>query len=258
MPGTMAAHRPATSDVAAVIFDLDGVLLDSEVWWDEARRDLVADHGGRWTADDQQAVMGANSPQWARTMVERHGLGGDETAVMRRVVEAVVARYRRDGPPLIAGVAETVERLSRDYPLAVASSSHPEVIAAALSTSGLERWFRVVASSDEVAHGKPAPDVFELAARRLDVPPGRVVVVEDSLNGVRAAKAAGMAVVLVPNATVPPTEGTGQLADLVVDSVAEVDPEAVLAAARSGPGGRPMRSGSGARGGSGGTLDSRL
>ncbi|HKY88628.1 MAG TPA: HAD family phosphatase [Candidatus Limnocylindrales bacterium] len=218
-------------DVAAVIFDLDGVLLDSEVWWDDVRRDFVAAHGRTWTADDQRAVMGANSAGWARTMVERHGLGGDPEHVLRAVVDGVVQRYRREGPPVIPGVAEGVARLAARYPLAVASSSHPEVIRAALESSGLGQFFGVVVSSDEVARGKPAPDVFVLAAERLGAPAPRIVVVEDSLNGVVAAKSAGMAVVLVPNASVPPQPGASEEADLVVPSVAAVDPEAVLAAA---------------------------
>ena len=224
-------------DVAAVIFDLDGVLLDSEVWWDEARRDLVAAHGRTWTAADQRAVMGANSAAWARTMVARHGLGGDVEHVLREVVTRVVARYRREGPPLIPGVAEAVSRLAARYPLAIASSSHQEVIGAALDTSDLGRFFSVVASSDEVARGKPAPDVFLLAADRLGAPPGRTVVVEDSLNGVVAAKAAGMAVVLVPNASVPPQPEATDEADVVLSTVAAIDPEVVLAAARGA--GRP-------------------
>ena len=218
-------------DVAAVIFDLDGVLLDSEVWWDDVRRDFVAAHGRMWTADDQRAVMGANSAGWARTMVDRHGLGGDPEHVLRAVVDGVVQRYRREGPPVIPGVAEGVARLAARYPLAVASSSHPEVIRAALESSGLGQFFGVVVSSDEVARGKPAPDVFVLAAERLGAPAPRIVVVEDSLNGVVAAKSAGMAVVLVPNASVPPQPGASEKADLVVPSVAAVDPEAVLAAA---------------------------
>ena len=219
-------------NVAAVIFDLDGVLLDSEVWWDDMRRDLVAAHGRTWTADDQRAVMGANSAGWARTMVDRHGLGGDPERVLRAVVDGVVQRYRREGPPLIPGVVEAVARLAARYPLAVASSSHAEVISAALESSGLGRHFGVVVSSDEVALGKPAPDVLILAAERLGSPGARIVVVEDSLNGVIAARSAGMAVALVPNASVPPQPGASEEADLVVPSVAEVDPEEVLAAAR--------------------------
>jgi HAD superfamily hydrolase (TIGR01509 family) len=232
MRGIVHAEQTAEREVKAVIFDLDGVLLDSEVWWDEVRRDLVAARGGRWTADDQRAVMGANSRQWARTMIERHGLGGDADVIMGAVVDGVVERYRREGPPLIPGVGATVQRLAARYPLAVASSSHPAVIAAALASSGLGRWFHAVVSSDEVDRGKPAPDVFLLAARRLAAAPERTVVIEDSLNGVRAAKAAGMAVCLVPNATVPPAPGAVELADLVVESLAAFDPEPVLEAAR--------------------------
>jgi HAD superfamily hydrolase (TIGR01509 family) len=218
--------------VAAVVFDLDGVLLDSEVWWDEVRRELVAARGRTWTAEDLRSVMGANSVAWARTMVARHGLGGDPEEVLRAVVDGMVARYRREAAPLIPGVRGALERLAARYPLAVASSSHPEVIAAALSAGGLERHFAVVVSSDEVEHGKPAPDVFLLAARRLGVPPDATVVIEDSLNGVLAARAAGMAVALVPNASVPPAHGAAEAADLVAAAVSELDPEAVLDAAR--------------------------
>lgn len=217
--------------VAAVIFDLDGVLLDSEVWWDEVRRDFVAAHGRTWTVGDRAAVMGANSAGWARTMVDRHGLGGDPGRVLRAVVDRMVERYRREGAPLIHGVKAAVRRVAELYPLAVASSSHPEVIRAGLESSGLGPFFQAVVSSDEVAHGKPHPDVFVRAAGRLGVPASRTVVVEDSLNGVLAAKAAGMAVVLVPNAAVPPLPGAAQAADMVVPRVADVDPEAVLAAA---------------------------
>lgn len=229
------SEPPLGSGVGAVIFDLDGVLLDSEIWWDDVRRALVAARGGLWTADDQRAVMGANSTQWARIMVERHGLGGDAERVLREVVDGMVARYRGEGPPLIPGVRETVRRLATRYPLAVASSSHPEVIEAALTTSGLAPWFDVVVSSDEVELGKPAPDVFLLASRRLGVEPERIVVVEDSLNGVRAARDAGMAVALVPNRTVPPAPGAADLADLVVETISALDPEVVLRAARARP-----------------------
>jgi HAD superfamily hydrolase (TIGR01509 family) len=212
---------------AAVIFDLDGVLVDSEIWWDEARAEFAREQDRTWTEADRAAVMGANSRQWARTMRERLGLELGEDEIVRAVVDRVVARYRSGGPPTIDGVVDAVRRIAARRPLAVASSAHPDVIAAALDTTGLGPLFPVVVSSDEVAHGKPAPDVYLEAARRLGADPARTLVVEDSLNGVRAARAAGMTVVLVPNRSVPPAPGAAELADAVVDRLADLDPDAV-------------------------------
>ena len=211
----------------AIIFDLDGVLVDSEIWWDEARAAFAREHGRAWTEVDRAEVMGANSRQWARTMRERLGLEIDEDAVLRAIVDEVVVRYRRDGPPTIDGVIDAVRRLAAGRPVAVASSAHVDVIAAALESTGLAEVFPVVVSSDEVEHGKPEPDVFLEAARRLGVDPGRTLVVEDSLNGVRAARAAGMTVVLVPNRSIPPAPGAAELADAVVDRLADLDPDAI-------------------------------
>ena len=208
----------------AVIFDLDGVIVDSEIWWDEARREFAAARGRSWTEDDRKAVMGANSRQWSRTMRERLGIDDPPKEIERAIVDAVVARYRREGPPLIPGAVEAVRRIAARWPAAVASSAHPEVIAVALETTGLGEAFRVVVSSDEVEHGKPEPDVYREAARRLEVTSERCLVVEDSYNGVLAARAAGMTVVLVPNRTIPPPPGTAELADAVVDRLTDLDP----------------------------------
>lgn len=211
----------------AVIFDLDGVLVDSEIWWDEVRADFARAHGRTWTEADRASVMGANSRQWARTMRERLDLDLDDDMVTREIVDGVVARYRREGPPTIDGVVEAVRRIADGRLLAVASSAHPDVIAAALDSTGLRALFPVIVSSDEVARGKPAPDVYLEAARRLGADPARTLVVEDSLNGVRAARAAGMTVVLVPNRSVPPAPGAAELADAVVGRLADLDPDAV-------------------------------
>jgi haloacid dehalogenase superfamily, subfamily IA, variant 3 with third motif having DD or ED/haloacid dehalogenase superfamily, subfamily IA, variant 1 with third motif having Dx(3-4)D or Dx(3-4)E len=220
--------------ISAVIFDLDGVLVDSEIWWDEIRSDFAARQGRPWTADDQAAVMGANSRAWARIMRERLALALPESEIERTIVDRVVDRYRRDGAPLIDGAVGAVRRIAADRPVAVASSAHRDVIAAALGATGLADVFRVVVSSDEVAHGKPAPDVYLETARRLDVDRHVCLVVEDSLNGVRAAKAAGMTVVLVPNQSVPPAAGATELADLVLARLADLDPSAVPPSIRPG------------------------
>lgn len=205
--------------IAAVIFDLDGVLVDSEIWWDEVRQAFAREQGRPWTVADREAVMGQNSRQWSATMRQRMMLDLDETAIERAIVDGVVRRYLAEGAPRIAGAVDTVRELARRFPLAVASSAHRDVIDAALDALDLADAFRVVVSSDEVEHGKPAPDVYLEAARRLGIEPSACLVVEDSRNGVLAARGAGMRVVLVPNASVPPAPGTAEHADLVLQQL---------------------------------------
>jgi HAD superfamily hydrolase (TIGR01509 family) len=215
-----------------VIFDLDGVLVDSEIWWDEVRQAFAHAHGRTWDEGDRAAVMGANSRAWAEIMRDRLDLDLPIETIERAIVDGVVERYRREGTPTIDGAVEAARRIAQDRPVAVASSAHHDVIAAALVATGLADVFETVVSSDEVAHGKPAPDVYLETARRLGTDPRDCLVVEDSYNGVRAARAAGMTVVLVPNHAVPPAPGTRDLADIVLDRLADLDPAAVAAARR--------------------------
>jgi HAD superfamily hydrolase (TIGR01509 family) len=215
--------------IEAVIFDLDGVIVDSEIWWDEVRADLARAHDRTWTLDDRHAVMGANSRQWSITMRDRLRLDLAPEVIERAIVDGVVARYHAEGPPSIDGAVDAVRRIAERWPSALASSSHREVIDATLAATRLDDAFRAIVSSDEVSHGKPAPDVFLEAAGRLGVDPAATLVVEDSLNGIKAARAAGMTVVLVPNHSVPPAAGAVDLADLVVDRLADLDPAAVSA-----------------------------
>ncbi len=230
----MTSDRPG--GVEAVVFDLDGVIVDSEIWWDEVRRDFAAARGKTWTEEDRVAVMGANSRQWSRTMRHRLGIDDEDGLIERAIVDGVVGRYRRDGAPRIDGAVEAVRRIAGRWPVAVASSAHPEVIEAALGATGLDGVFATVVSSDEVEHGKPEPDVYLEAARRLGIPPAACLVVEDSYNGVRAGRAAGMTVVLVPNATIPPAPGTRELAHAVVDRLGDLDPARFQPAASGGDG----------------------
>jgi HAD superfamily hydrolase (TIGR01509 family) len=230
----VTSDRP--SGVEAVVFDLDGVIVDSEIWWDEARRDFAGARGKTWTEEDRVAVMGANSRQWSHTMRRRLGVDDPDDQIERTIVDAVVSRYRQEGAPRIDGAVEAVRRIAADWPVAVASSAHPEVIEAALGTTGLDGLFRVVVSSDEVERGKPEPDVYLEAARRLGIAPERCLVVEDSYNGVRAGRAAGMMVVLVPNATIPPAPGTRELANAVIDRLGDLDPLRFDLAASGGDG----------------------
>ena len=174
--------------------------------------------------------MGHNSYGWSVVMRDRLGLDEPVDAIEREVVAAMVARYATDPSPAIKGAVDAVLALGRRYRLALASSAHPAVIAAALRTIELERAFEVVVASDEVAHGKPSPDVYRLAATRLGLEPRACLVIEDSLNGVLAARSAGMTVVLVPNGSVPPAPGAAEAADAVRATIAEIDPAAIVPA----------------------------
>ena len=209
------------------MFDLDGVLVDSEIWWDEVRQAFATDVGRTWTVDDREAVMGSNSRQWSETMRTRLDLDMTSQEIERAIVDGMVERYRHEGAPAIDGAVSTVRRVATDWPLALASSSHPRVINAALDGTGLRDAFRAVVSSDEVEHGKPAPDVFLEAARRLGVQSAAVLVVEDSLNGLKAGRAAGMTTVLVPNRSVPPAPGSEDVADIVLTRIADLDPSGI-------------------------------
>ncbi|MEW5992414.1 MAG: HAD family phosphatase [Chloroflexota bacterium] len=213
--------------VAAVIFDLDGVIVDSEIWWHEERAAWAAERGLAWTEADTRAVMGANSVGWARIMRQRLGLSEAlEPGILDAVVGRVVERYAT-GAPVIDGAVATVRRIASRWPVAIASSAHRRVIDAALEATGLGPTIPVIVSSDEVDHGKPAPDVYLEAARRLGVAPADCLVIEDSINGLRAGRAAGMTAVLVPNASVPPAPGAEALADHVLARLSDLDPAAL-------------------------------
>ena len=230
--GNRSRHRslPVPRPIQAVIFDLDGVLVDTEIWWDEVRREFAATHGRGWTLDDRASVMGANSRQWSRTMRRRLRLTLPAREIEREVVDAMISRWRVGPSPLIPGADEVVQRVAAERAVAVASSAHRDVIHAALAATGLLRFFSVVVSSDEIAHGKPAPDVYLEAARRLGVDPGACAVVEDSLNGVRSGRAAGMTVILVPNGSIPPADGAREAADFVLDDIRQLDVRRIAAA----------------------------
>jgi HAD superfamily hydrolase (TIGR01509 family) len=207
--------------INTVIFDLDGVLIETEQEWNEVRREFAARHGGQWDDDDQPAVMGANSMQWAKYMRDEAGVDLNPKDIFDGVVEGLRARYALH-LPLVPGAREAVSGLAPHYRLGVASSSPLELIEHALAIAGLRHYFAVLVSSDEVAKGKPAPDVYLEACRRLGVKPAEAVAIEDSTNGLRAAAAAGLALIAVPNATFPPAPDALSLADVVLRSVKDV------------------------------------
>jgi len=207
--------------IEAVVFDLDGVLLDSEQVWDEVREELVKERGGRWHEQAQTEMMGMSSVEWSRYMHDELDLPEPPEEISAEVVQRLDEVYRKR-LPLIDGAREAVERLAARWPLGLASSSNREVIDLVLDLSGLARYFRVTVSSEEVPRGKPAPDVYLEAARGLGVPPERCAAVEDSHNGIRSAKAAGMRVIAIPNQHYPPGEEALALADVTLGSLAEL------------------------------------
>ena len=199
----------------AVIFDLDGVLLDSEQRWNEAKEALVRESGGRWLDEAPRAMMGMSSPEWSAYLREALRVPMDAAAINDDVVRRMEEAYRR-GLPLLPGASRAVRALAERWPLGLASSSNPEIIDLVLDVAGFAEAFAVTVSSEEVARGKPAPDVYLETAHRLGAPPRRCVAVEDSSNGLRAAAAAGMTVIAVPNPHYPPDDAALSLAAATV------------------------------------------
>jgi HAD superfamily hydrolase (TIGR01509 family) len=212
--------------IEAVVFDLDGVLLQSEEVWDEVREGYVRERGGRYDAEVQRAMMGMSSREWSRYLHEVAGVPDEPETINDEVVRRILAAYA-ERLPLLPGAVEAVRRLAARYPLGLASSSNRPVIDAVLERAGLEPLFGATVSSEEVGRGKPAPDVYLEAARRLGVSRGRCAAVEDSHGGIRSAKAAGMRVVAIPNPTYPPDDEALALADVTTDSLDRLTPELV-------------------------------
>ena len=215
---------------AAVLFDLDGVLVDSETVWDEARRQVVARHGGVWRPDATRAMMGMSSPEWAKYLHDHLGVHVDPDAIVAEVVAFVEQEYT-NRLPLLPGAVETVRALAAQWPLGLASSSNRPIIELFLDASELRQCFTATVSSEEVARGKPAPDVYVEAGRRLGVAAQRCVAIEDSTNGIRAGVAAGMTVIAVPNAHFPPDDDVLRTASVVVPALSDITVELVEAAA---------------------------
>jgi HAD superfamily hydrolase (TIGR01509 family) len=218
--------------IEAVVFDLDGLLLDTEQVWDEVRESLTRELGGRWHDRAQADMMGMSSREWSRYMHDELGLSEPPEELNRLVVQRMQERYR-ERLPLVDGAVEAVRRIDERWPLGLASSSNRPLIDLALDLMGIAELFRVTVSSEEVERGKPAPDVYLEAARRLGVRPRDVAAVEDSGNGIRSAKAAGMRVIAIPNPHFRPPPDVLDEADVVLASPDELSADAVESAASS-------------------------
>jgi HAD superfamily hydrolase (TIGR01509 family) len=197
------------------------VLVDSEGVWDSVREQLTEELGGQWHENAQREMMGMSSVEWSRYMHDALGVPVEPEEISRAVAERLEERYRRD-LPLLPGAVETVREVAERWPLALASSSNREIIDLVLELTDLAPCFRATVSSEEVGRGKPAPDVYLEAAGRLAVDPAACGAVEDSTNGIRSAKAAGMVVAAVPRPDFPPEADALELADVVLDSLVEL------------------------------------
>jgi HAD superfamily hydrolase (TIGR01509 family) len=221
--------------IAAVIFDLDGVLIDSEGVWTAARRQVALNHGGHWPEDAQSVMSGMSSTEWSAYMHDALGVALSPEKISGAVVSRLEQLYR-EHLPLTPGATETVRSLGALWPLGLASSANRPIIELVLELAGLAEHFAVTVSSEEVAHGKPAPDVYLEAARRIGVAAAECIAVEDSGNGIRSAAAAGMTVVAVPNRELQPSADEIGLANDVLESLPELTPDRMrrLAAGASG------------------------
>jgi len=212
--------------IEAVVFDLDGVLIDSEPVWEQVRRQLVAERGGHWKPEAQRRLMGMSTGEWARYLSEDLDVGLPPETVARLVIERMAARYT-DRLPLMPGAVEAVRRLAADWPLGLASSSPPSLIDTVLDAASLRACFAAVMSTEQVARGKPAPDIYLAVAGQLGRPPHRCAAVEDSSNGLRSAAAAGLRVIAIPHPKYPPDPDALGQAAAVLPGLAELTPEVV-------------------------------
>jgi HAD superfamily hydrolase (TIGR01509 family) len=212
--------------IEAVVFDLDGVLIDSEPVWEHVRHGLVEGYGGHWAEDAQQRLMGMSTPEWARYLSEDLGIGLPPDQIARLVIRRMAAQYQRN-LPLLPGAVDAVRRMAGRWPLGLASSSPPALIHTALTAAGIAPLFKVTVSTEEVAQGKPAPDVYLTVTSRLGVAPEQAAAVEDSSNGLRSAAAAGLHVIAVPRPEYPPAADALAQAQVVLGSLDELTVELV-------------------------------
>lgn len=209
--------------IEAVIFDMDGLLVDSEPMWFRARVDLLQQFDVEWTEANQLAMAGVHTDVWVETL--RAKLGGALSA--EQVLEEIVARmagyYERGEVPILTGASEAVAACAARYRVGLASGSPQRLIDACLSGAGWHPYFEALISSDELEHGKPAPDVYLELMRRMGLDPDTTAVVEDSGAGIKSGKAAGTCVVAVPNPNTDPGPEVLALADARIATLLELN-----------------------------------
>jgi HAD superfamily hydrolase (TIGR01509 family) len=216
--------------IQAFVFDLDGVLVDSEPVWEQVRRQVVAERGGHWAPDAQRRLMGMSTQEWAGYLSRDLGVGLPPDQVAALVIERMADRYR-ERVPFLDGAIDAVRRMAARWPLGVASSAPAVLIETVLESAGLRPAFSVVMSTEQVAHGKPAPDIYLAVTAALGCPPPDCAAVEDSSNGLRSAAAAGLRVIAIPQPDYPPDPDALAGASLVLPSLAGLTADAVAALA---------------------------
>ena len=216
--------------IQAFVFDLDGVLVDSEPVWEQVRRQVVAERGGHWAPDAQRRLMGMSTQEWAGYLSRDLGVGLPPDQVAALVIERMADRYR-ERVPFLDGAIDAVRRMAARWPLGVASSAPAVLIETVLESAGLRPAFSVVMSTEQVAHGKPAPDIYLAVTAALGCPPPDCAAVEDSSNGLRSAAAAGLRVIAIPQPEYPPDPDALARASLVLPSLAGLTADAVAALA---------------------------
>jgi len=208
------------------MFDLDGVLIDSEPIWERIRRDFAESRGGEWTGELQRRMMGARTADWSVALSDAVGGAVTPESAAEQVIAELAAEYRRN-PPVIAGAVDAVRGLALDLTLGLVSGSPQVLIVLVLRLLGLEGAFEVAMSADEVARGKPHPDPYLGLARRLSVQPQACAVVEDSSNGIRSGHAAGAHVIAIPRGEHRPDAETLGLAAVVLHDITALTVEAI-------------------------------
>jgi HAD superfamily hydrolase (TIGR01509 family) len=212
--------------IEAVVFDLDGVIVDSEQVWVEVREQYVRGLGLPYPAEATRAMMGMSSPEWSGYLSKALGVPGSPAEINDAIVEQMLVRYGTE-PPLIPGAVDAVRRLAKRWPIGIASSSNPSLIEAVVHAAGIDDVVQVALSSEEVGRGKPAPDVYLETVRRLGADPEHCAAIEDSEPGLRSAKTAGLRVIAVPNLHFPPSAEALALADVVLQTIDELTEQVV-------------------------------
>jgi len=208
--------------IEAVIFDMDGLLVDSEPAWYRARVDLLERHGKTWTVTDQLAMAGVHTDVWVDSLYDKLEGQLSREQVLEGIIGRMVGYYEGGEVPILPGADEAIAACADRYRVGLASGSAMRLIAACLTGAGWRGSFEALISSDELEHGKPAPDVYLELMRRMGLDPTTTAVVEDSGAGIKSARAAGARVVAVPNPNTDPGPGVLGLADARIASLRDL------------------------------------
>ena len=208
--------------IEAIIFDMDGILVDSEPVWNEARVQLAKSLGKTWTSHDHEAVMGVSTSEWVDYMMQRLEPAMTPKELEEEIVKNMAALYEKQ-IPFMPHAVETVNLAKNLCPIGLASGSVRKLIDTVTQSPELRDKFEVILSADQVARGKPHPDVYLKTAELMNVDPKHCICIEDSGNGVLAGKAAGMRVIAVPDERFPPVRGKLEQADIILNSLSEID-----------------------------------